>query len=100
MHPKICFTKFACFFSRSLKLIILSVGSYTGHIVHGHSSGSFDAGVDCRRIDRHAAPATDTDDTDTLGVHILLHGEEVYRCAEILGVDVRRSVRVRLMSGT
>ena len=34
MHPKICFTKFACFFSRSLKLIILSVGSYTGHIVH------------------------------------------------------------------
>ena len=24
MHPKICFTKFACFFSRSLKLIICS----------------------------------------------------------------------------
>ena len=34
--------------------------------------------------------AADTDDTDALRVNILLHGKEVYRCAEILGVDVRR----------
>ena len=70
--------------------IKISVGSYTGHVVHGHGRGSFDAGINGSGIDRHTAPATDTDDTDALRVNILLHGEEVYRCAEILGVDVRR----------
>ena len=70
--------------------IKISVGRYTGHVVHGYSRSSFDAGVNGRGIERHTAPATDTDDTDALRINILLHGEKVYRCAEILGVDVRR----------
>ena len=86
--------------SRSLIVGILTVkvafGIHTGHVVHGHSRSSFDTGVNGCGVDRHAAPTTDTDDTDALRVNILLHGEEVYRCAEILGVDVRRSNIARL----
>ena len=86
--------------SRSLIVGILTVkvafGIHTGHVVHGHSRSSFDTGVNCCGIDRHTAPAADADDTDALRVNILLHGEEVHRCAEILGVDVRRCHIARL----
>ena len=68
----------------------VAVGSHTGHVVHGHGSGRFNAGVNGGGIDRHTAPAADTDDTDALRVNILLHGEKVHRCAEILSVDVWR----------
>ena len=51
--------------------IKISVGSYTSHIVHGHGRGSFDAGVNGSGIDRHTAPATDTDDTDALQIFCL-----------------------------
>ena len=63
--------------------ITLAADMYTPRGTEGGINGS--------GIDRHTAPATDTDDTDALRVNILLHGEEVYRCAEIFGVDVRRS---------
>ena len=79
----------ACLFR--ILAVKVAVGSHTSHVVHGHSSGSFDAGVNGCGVDCHTAPAADTDDTDALRVNILLHGEEVHRCAEILGVDVRRS---------
>ena len=72
-------------------IVKITVGIYTGHVVHGHCRSCFDTGVLCCCVDCHTAPTTDTDDTDTLGVHILLHGEKVHRCAEVLGVDVRRS---------
>ena len=37
-----------------------------------------------------AADLAHTDDTDTLRVNILLHGEEVHCRTEVLGIDVRR----------
>ena len=89
----LCVQRFSFFKACLLRILTVkvAVGSYTGHIVHGHSRSRLDAGIDGGGIDRHTAPAADTNDTDALRVHILLHGEEVYRCAEILGVDVRRS---------
>ena len=68
----------------------IAVSVHTGHVVHGHSGGSFDAGVNGSSIDRHTAPAADADDADALRVNILLHGEKVYCCTEILGIDVGR----------
>ena len=59
----------ACLFR--ILAVKVAVGSHTSHVVHGHSGGSFDAGVNGCGIDRHTAPAADTDDTDMLGVHIL-----------------------------
>ena len=91
MHPKICFTKFACFFSRSLKLIILSVGSYTGHIVHGHSSGSFDAGVDCSGVQCKTAESADAEHPDLVVVDALEVRQIIDSCGEIFRTDVRRS---------
>ena len=69
----------------------ISVGVHTGHIVHGHSRCRFDAGVHSGGIDSHAAPATDTDDTDFLWVNIFLHRKKIHRRGEVLRVDVRGS---------
>ena len=60
--------------------IKISVGRYTGHVVHGHSSGNFDAGVNGGGIERHAAPATDTDDTDAL---------RVIECLKKAGMEIK-----------
>ena len=60
--------------------IKISVGRYTGHVVHGHGRGNFDAGVNGGGIERHAAPAADTDDTDAL---------RVIECLKKAGMEIK-----------
>ena len=60
--------------------IKISVGRYTGHVVHGHSRSSFNAGVNGSSIERHAAPAADTDDTDAL---------RVIECLKKAGMEIK-----------
>ena len=59
--------RFSLFKACLLRILAVkvAVGSYTGHVVHSHSRGRFNAGIDGGGIDRHAAPAADTDDTYT-----------------------------------
>ena len=67
------------------------------------AANAYDAGIDGGGVDGHAAPAADTDDAAALRVNILLHGEEVYRRAEILSVDIRQcasSIKMRSASGS
>ena len=50
----------------------ISLCVHSCHIVHGRGDRRLDAGVQRRRVERHAAPAADTEDTDPLGVDVLL----------------------------
>ena len=66
--------------------------SFGGRYGSGHTWWRprwLDPGVDGRRVQGQAAPATDTQDADALRVYAVLNREEIHRCLEVLGVDVR-----------
>lgn len=67
----------------------VTLGIDAGHVVHRGCHGRLDAGVQCGRVQRHAAPTADADGADAFRIHVLLHGQEVDGCLEVLGVDVR-----------
>lgn len=52
--------------------------------------GGFDAGVQCGRVDGHAAPAADSYDPDTLRINFFICHQEIHRRLEILRIDVGR----------
>ena len=63
----------------------------TCHIVHGGRHGRLDARVHRRRIDRHAAPAADTDDADAFRVNVFSVRQIVNGSGKIFGIDIRGS---------
>ena len=73
----------------AVKRIKISFGGSAAQIVHGGDHGGLDAGVDGRCVQGQTAPAADTQDADTLRVHVVLDREEIHGRLEILGVDVR-----------
>ena len=84
--------RFTLFKARLLRIlgVKIAVCDHAGHVVHRHSSSSLDTGVDGCGVDCHAAPTADADDADALRINAFLHRKEIHRCAEVLGVDVRR----------
>lgn len=75
---------------RAVVRVEVAVRGVAGEVVHCGGDRSLDSRVDCRRVDRHAAPAADSDDADFLRVDVLLDGKEVNRRLKVLGVDVGR----------
>ena len=51
--------------------IEVAVGIHPAHVVHRGSNRRLDARIDSRRIQRHASPAADAEDTDALRIHVL-----------------------------
>ena len=63
---------------------------HLAHIIHGGCHGSLNARIKCCRIHAHTSKSAYSDYADTLGVNIILNGQEINRCQEILGVDIGR----------
>ena len=68
----------------------IAVRVHAAHIVHRGGYRCLDAGVDSRRIDRHAAPAANANDSNTFRIHVIAGGKVIDGGAEILRIDIRR----------
>ena len=84
---------FALFLARLLAVLSvkISLGVDSCHIVHGCADRCLDSGIDGSGVQCHSAPTADADDADFLRVNIILNGQKVYCCLEILGVYIRGS---------
>ena len=69
--------------------IKISLCIHPGHIIHSGSDCCLDSGINSRRIQSHAAPAADTDNSDSFRINIFLYRKEINCCLKIFRVNVR-----------
>ena len=68
--------------------VIVAPRHAAGHVVHRAGDDGLDTLVDRHGAQRHAAPAADADDADTLTVDGIVQSEIVHAGHEVLGADV------------
>ena len=68
----------------------ISIRIHSRHIIHCRGHRRLDAGVQRSSIDRHAAPAADSENTDPVGIDFVVQRQEIHSRHEVLGVDVGR----------
>lgn len=75
---------------RRIFCVKIALRVHARHVVHCRRHSRFHTRVKRSSIQRHAAPAADANDADTLRIHVVTAGEIIHRCLEIFGVDIRR----------
>src|SRR3712207_3006121 len=76
--------------------VVIAVGCYPSHVIHGRSHGSLYTCILRRGIESDSSPATYTENADTLRVYIRLNRKEIHGCAEVLRINVGRGHIARL----
>ena len=69
----------------------IAIGIHTAHIIHGYRNRCLDSGIDSRCIECHTTPSANTQNTNTLCIHIVTNGQKIHCCTKIFRVNIGRS---------
>ena len=83
------FLRITCFFT--VLRIKVSVRIYPCNIIHGRCNGCFYSCIQCSCVKSHSTPATDSNDSYFIRIHIFLNRKEINSSHEIFCINIRRS---------